>query len=459
MDENFYDDLNMEFHGLFDLLKNPFVESFFIKGEPDYHLGISLKRCPESLQDVIAEEYDMNLGRGKGRKRQLEVLGQKIIEEMPDRLEGMSEDEFKLLMTLFFGEEDIEEAAGGLGLQKMGWIFYYIDHEEQNTIPAVPVEIMEKLKTLIADRGFIRRMTWNRVFRSCINTFTRLYGVFNKNWLFALIEKYCASDDNAEFISTGALEDGSEDGFEEVSEDVSEDGSKDVSEDVSEDGSEDASAEDKAGMAEWPEPEILIGMLRKVLDRMQKESGDTGLDGDYIFDSDLEENEEYLKRYDAVKDKPYYEPTAEDIALYRENYIDERTKEYRVLKRYLSKIYDDEMTAGRLLEELSIEAVEELGGIFAIPEILERYDFTCSSVEDLKEFEQLFRNWEDQVRKWNNRGFTNAELKARGENGSSVKIDWDLANMKFKADTPDPDAPCPCGSGKKYRQCCGRTKR
>lgn len=145
--------------------------------------------------------------------------------------------------------------------------------------------------------------------------------------------------------------------------------------------------------------------------------------------------------------------------MYRKNYIDERTKEYRLLKRYLSKIYDDEMIAGRLLEELSIEAVEELGGIFAVPEILERYDFTCSSVEDLKEFEQLFRNWEDQVRKWNNRGFTNAELKARGERGSSVKIDWDLANMKFKEVTPDPDAPCPCGSGKKYRQCCGRKKR
>ena len=443
MDEYFYGDLSEEFQGLFDLLKDPLVESFFIKGEPDYHLEVSLKRCPESLQAVIAEEYDMNLGRGKGRKRQLEILGQKIIEEMPDRLEGMPEDEFKLLMTLFFGEEDIEEAAGGLGLQKMGWIFYYIDTEEQNTIPAVPVEVMKKLKTLIADRGFLRRMAWNRVFRSCINTFTRLYGVFDKNRLFTVIEKYGASDDSAEVVSAGALEDTSED----------------VSEDDSEDISEDSSAEGEAGMAEWTEPEILMGMLRKVLDRIQKESGDLVLDGEYIFDSDLEENEEYIKRYDAAKDKPYYEPTAEDVALYRKNYIDERTKEYRLLKRYLSKIYDDEMIAGRLLEELSIEAVEELGGIFAVPEILERYDFTCSSVEDLKEFEQLFRNWEDQVRKWNNRGFTNAELKARGERGSSVKIDWDLANMKFKEVTPDPDAPCPCGSGKKYRQCCGRKKR
>ncbi|MBV8772210.1 MAG: SEC-C domain-containing protein [Deltaproteobacteria bacterium] len=23
---------------------------------------------------------------------------------------------------------------------------------------------------------------------------------------------------------------------------------------------------------------------------------------------------------------------------------------------------------------------------------------------------------------------------------------------------PDPDAPCPCGSGKAYKDCCGRSK-
>lgn len=120
MDEYFYDDLSMQFHGLFNLLKDPFMESFFIKGEPDYRLEISLKRCPESLQDVIAEEYGMELGNGKGRKRQLEVLGQRIIEEMPERLSVLPADEFKLLMTLVRGEEEMEEAACGLGFQKKG---------------------------------------------------------------------------------------------------------------------------------------------------------------------------------------------------------------------------------------------------------------------------------------------------------------------------------------------------
>ena len=171
------------------------------------------------------------------------------------------------------------------------------------------------------------------------------------------------------------------------------------------------------------------------------------------------DDEDYKKRIDAVRNKHYYEPTENDIIFYRDNYVDKRSKEYHLLKGYLGKkIYDTE-TLEKLLEELSVEAVEEVGGLFAVPEILERYDCTFSSDGDLKEFEQIFRNWEDQVRKWNNRGFTNAEMKARGECGSSAKIDWNPASMTFKEDTPDPDGPCPCGSGKKYRQCCGRGKR
>ncbi len=39
------------------------------------------------------------------------------------------------------------------------------------------------------------------------------------------------------------------------------------------------------------------------------------------------------------------------------------------------------MEADQLLRELSIEAVEELGGIFAVSEIMERYEGIFSSGE------------------------------------------------------------------------------
>lgn len=453
MSEYFYDDLDMELDGLFDLIEDPLIDSFFIKDEPDPHLGTSLLRCPKSLQDTIAEEYNLKLGNGKGRKKQLQMLEKRIIEELPRRIEVMSIDDVKMLMTLAEGEEDIADAANGFSLLGRGWVFYYIDNDKQDTIPVVPVEIVEKLKEIFKDRELIVRMGCCELFRRYIYMFLRLYGVFDKNWLFAVIEKHSAAEESgAEAEEKGTEEKGAEErgtGEKEPKE-------KELEEKAS---IEKASEEKRVGIAELPETDKLIELLKEQLNRIQKESGMFEINEDYIYDSELGDDEDYKKRIDAVRNKHYYEPTENDIIFYRDNYVDKRSKEYHLLKGYLGKkIYDTE-TLEKLLEELSVEAVEEVGGLFAVPEILERYDCMFSSNEDLKEFEQIFRNWEDQVRKWNNRGFTNAEMKARGECGSSAKIDWNPASMTFKEDTPDPDGPCPCGSGKKYRQCCGRGKR
>lgn len=458
MSEYFYDDLDMELEGLFDLIEDPLIDSFFIKGEPDPHLGTSLLRCPKSLQDTIAEEYNLKLGNGKGRKKQLQMLEKRIIEELPRRIEVMSIDDVKMLMTLAEGEEDIADAANGFSLLGRGWVFYYIDNEKQDTIPVVPVEIVEKFKEIFKDRELIVRMGCCELFRRYIYMFLRLYGVFDKNWLFAVIEKHSAAEESgAEAEEKGTEEKGTEErgtGEKEPEE-------KELEEKASIEKAsiEKASEEKRAGIVELPETDKLIELLKEQLNRIQKESGMFEINEDYIYDSELGDDEDYKKRIDAVRNKHYYEPTENDIIFYRDNYVDKRSKEYHLLKGYLGKkIYDTE-TLEKLLEELSVEAVEEVGGLFAVPEILERYDCTFSSDGDLKEFEQIFRNWEDQVRKWNNRGFTNAEMKARGECGSSAKIDWNPASMTFKEDIPDPDGPCPCGSGKKYRQCCGRGKR
>lgn len=458
MSEYFYDDLDMKLDGLFDLIEDPLIDSFFIKGEPDPHLGTSLLRCPKTLQDTIAEEYNLKLGNGKGRKKQLQMLEKRIIEELPRQIEVMSIDDVKMLMTLAEGEEDIADAANGFSLLGRGWVFYYIDNDKQDTIPVVPVEIVEKLKEIFKDRELIVRMGCCELFRRYIYMFLRLYGVFDKNWLFAVIEKHSAAEESgAEAEEKGTEEKGTEErgtGEKEPEE-------KELEEKASIEKAsiEKASEEKRAGIVELPETDKLIELLKEQLNRIQKESGMFEINEDYIYDSELGDDEDYKKRIDAVRNKHYYEPTENDIIFYRDNYVDKRSKEYHLLKGYLGKkIYDTE-TLEKLLEELSVEAVEEVGGLFAVPEILERYDCTFSSDGDLKEFEQIFQNWEDQVRKWNNRGFTNAEMKARGECGSSAKIDWNPASMTFKEDTPDPDGPCPCGSGKKYRQCCGRGKR
>ena len=407
MGEDLFEEFDFELLGIESLLEESyeqFKECLFIKGDSDYRLGTCLKECSEYLQDRIAEEYKLELGQGKERKKQLKLLEQKILEEMPEQLEVIPMSEFHLLIKLAFGECDIEEATRGISLQRKGWIFYYIDNEEQETISVVPHEVMDRLKEITETHGFTQHMAYYEMIRCCISAFLNLYGVFEKRWISGLLEKYH---------------------IEEIEEKIEE-------------------------PIEEPLEETVL--------RLKEEAKNFGMEDEYLYDFDLEE-EDYKERFDAIKDMPYYEPSVEELLFYRDNLIDEHLNEYRILKRYLGKKVESRVMLERLMEELSIEAVEELGGIFAIPEIMERYEGIFSSAGELEEFEKLFRDWEDHVRKWNNRGFTNAEMRERGEQGSRVKIDWELVKVKFKERIPDPEAPCPCGSGKKYRQCCGRVKK
>lgn len=58
----------------------------------------------------------------------------------------------------------------------------------------------------------------------------------------------------------------------------------------------------------------------------------------------------------------------------------------------------------------------------------------------------------NHVRLWRNKGYTNAELQALGfnvTNGSGLNS----ITKKTKIGRNDP---CPCGSGKKFKKCCGR---
>ena len=223
MDEYLFDDLSMELRSLFDMVKEPLVESFFLKGEPDYCLGTCLKRCPESLLDVIAEEYGLKLGRGKERKRQLESLEHKIIEGLSAKIEAVSANELQLLIKLAVEECETEEAAEVLSLQKNGWVFYYVDEEEMNTTPVVPYEIVDKIKELAGEMGFASRMAYYEMVRSYISTFLRLYGVFETKWLFEVIRKHDIPAESAEEEST-AKESMAEESMAEKSEDMPEKG-------------------------------------------------------------------------------------------------------------------------------------------------------------------------------------------------------------------------------------------
>lgn len=408
MDKNLYTDLNSDLYDLVDMIDQPIEELFYLKGEPDHSLGVCLKSSPDFIQEIIAETYKLELGKGKRRQRQLELLKEKIINEMYEQLVMVQYEAVESFIRLAAGGGDSEESEYRLELQKRGWVFCYIGEYELGTV--VPDEIKEQLIKITKEKDFSMRLSYYEMYRSYIDAFLTLYGVFEKKWLLTVIEN---SDIEKDTVGT---------------------------------------TEEKEVMGqEWTPSETPDDTII----RLQEELENFTIEDEYLIDPDLREDEDYKKLLDTVKGKAYYEPSPEEIMFYRKNYIDVSSKEYRILKKYLSKKVDS-LSVESLMEEFSIEAIEGLGGIFSIMESVERYKVSFTSIEDIKDFERLFRNWEDHLRKWKNRGFTNLEMRERGEDGSYAEIKWDLEKIKLKEKKPEPGDPCPCGSGKKYRQCCGR---
>ena len=80
---------------------------------------------------------------------------------------------------------------------------------------------------------------------------------------------------------------------------------------------------------------------------------------------------------------------------------------------------------------------------------LENEGYVAKNLKDMQRFMDLFRALNNHTRKQINCGHTPAELYAT-QNGKK---------RSNKPMTPSLNGPCPCGSGKKYKRCCGKKRK
>lgn len=73
----------------------------------------------------------------------------------------------------------------------------------------------------------------------------------------------------------------------------------------------------------------------------------------------------------------------------------------------------------------------------AVEDIMEHFGLNLDSQEKMNGFDEIMEQVWKETRTVGSCGYNRVELDAK-----TARI--------------DPDAPCPCGSGKRYRQCCGR---
>lgn len=191
------------------------------------------------------------------------------------------------------------------------------------------------------------------------------------------------------------------------------------------------------------------------------------------------------------KGKPLYVPPKDELLKYEDDYYYEKTPQALAMQDFFKK---NCRLNDREIEDIMIEIRSELtffdSSIDHIFDINERYGivFTKSMAE---EFIEKYYLWNNNIRMPANKGHTPVELcklynidsepisispsdylakqdekkSSRDKRISEIIVSdlspenkFILLNMlskKTKKDIPK-NAPCPCGSGKKYKRCCGK---
>lgn len=222
------------------------------------------------------------------------------------------------------------------------------------------------------------------------------------------------------------------------------------------------------------------------------------LRSDRVIFKEVLQDRLYLRVEETQGNKEYYIPNPEEIIEYTENGYPVSDPYYRRLKTFLM----------RKMNMKPDEAEEYMPAIWGqvsmgedLPDIMESFgeDFVFPSEEELKEFVSIMTDINNNTRMLINRGWTPNEIRKQmptapggktptivpmsseaarllGEAADELKergFDIDLDHNADEITTmsmPDgisgktvvgkkkiyPNDPCPCGSGKKYKKCCGR---
>lgn len=147
--------------------------------------------------------------------------------------------------------------------------------------------------------------------------------------------------------------------------------------------------------------------------------------------------------------KDYHVIPDEELLKYSDEYYFKKTKYSDNLEKYLLKHIKSKKDVDGIIEDINIACVMD---IFDIKETIGRLQMMGMKVESMKDVEKLFTlcvEFGNHTPKWVNKGWTPAELMKKEMNGR-------VTSTVVNSNKVGRNDPCPCGSGKKYKKCCGR---
>lgn len=174
---------------------------------------------------------------------------------------------------------------------------------------------------------------------------------------------------------------------------------------------------------------------------------------EYIVDDSFEENDFKDVNYfvNTVKGKPRYLPTKNEVLKYADWNYYEITPQIVALTNYLIKKFSlDDDEAEDIADEIHELCVAQ-AKTQEIFDLLEKNSIHFESMEQAQELLNLIMEVHNNTRLWANNGHTPNEL---------FKLEQPFlksfsSNAPPKAEKVGRNDPCPCGSGLKYKKCCG----
>lgn len=384
----------------FEKLGKIFADNYMIAGEVTEDLEEALRRAPDALLDYILKT--LQIPSQKADRKEKEML---LLKEIPSFLEAQMALMDLLKLKLLFA------AAGSRSLNPLematiedefvskGWVFNFRDGNNCEFV------VMKQVRQVLAkmEQEDVKKKIENAFMtRSCLNVCLRLYGIFTKELLLDIYNKViCEGMETQRFNIESNLEE-----------------------------------------------------MLKVLE----EEGKLTVSENRIISSEVDSEELYNKIITIQKKKDNYIPTQDDVKAYVFGTWADKTKEYKAVCACLNRDIKNREQTEELLEEIAREvAVNDFG----IPEIMNYLYFfgvAFSSQKSGAHLTKTLSDWLYTIRRWSEYGYSRKERQLPNDQEQFIVSPAMAGNNSPMEKKIYPNDPCPCGSGKKYKKCCGKQK-
>ena len=179
---------------------------------------------------------------------------------------------------------------------------------------------------------------------------------------------------------------------------------------------------------------------------------------EYVYETDIND---YYPFVQLQGEKPYCVLSKAEFLRYANPVYFPKTVQVKQMRNFLLSVTESQNDA----EEFLFDLQEMIAFDFAVDDILDilaEDGLQFESPKELNSFLSLYQELNNHSRKCINRGYTPAELARILPIDGQISMFDDAAPTPVRqtiTGAPSQNTPCPCGSGRKYKNCCGKDKK